>query len=88
MKIYRKVINFNKVNQTGGAGLPNTPSPSGRPASISNNQRSLEERVKKLERSVKNNNFIALSANKNLTTLYKYVFNYFDEINYDLPNLK
>lgn len=31
MKITRKVINFNKVNQTGGAGIPNTQSSSGIP---------------------------------------------------------
>jgi anaerobic ribonucleoside-triphosphate reductase len=38
MKITRKVINFNKVNQTGGA-------------SLSSNQKSLEERVEEIEKN-------------------------------------
>jgi hypothetical protein len=39
MKITRKVINFNKVNQTGGA-------------SISSNQQSLEKRVEEIEKKL------------------------------------
>ena len=40
MKITRKVINFNKVNQTGGV-------------SLSSNQQSLEKRVQKNEENIK-----------------------------------
>ena len=51
MKITRKVINFNKVNQTGGAFKLNEHAGG---ASISSNQQSLEKRVEENEENIKN----------------------------------
>ena len=57
MKITRKVINFNKVNQTGGAFKLNEyelDKIQTGGASISSNQQSLEKRVEENEENIKN----------------------------------